>query len=94
MDAIDLTQGALREGSLKGKTILITGGGTGLGRSMGAYFLKLGANIIIVSRKLAVLEQAAKEMEEETGGRVLPLACDIRNSDDVEKVIQQGLTHF
>ena len=65
MDTIDLTQGALREGSLKGKTILITGGGTGLGKSMGTYFLKLGANLIIVSRKLAVLEEAAKEMEKQ-----------------------------
>src|SRR5690554_778669 len=91
---IDLAQGALREGSLKGKTILITGGGTGLGRSMGTYFLKLGANLIIVSRKLDILEKAAKEMEAEAGGKVLPLACDIRNSEDVERVIQEGLDHF
>lgn len=94
MNTIDLRQGALREGSLKGKTILITGGGTGLGRSMGTYFLKLGANLIIISRKLAVLEEAAKEMEAETGGKVLPLACDIRNIEDVEKVIQEGLAHY
>lgn len=94
MDAIDLSQGALREGSLKGKTILITGGGTGLGRSMGTYFLNLGANLIIISRKLEVLEQAAKEMEAETGGTVLPLACDIRNIKEVESAIQKGMTHF
>lgn len=94
MNAIDLKQGALREGSLKGKTILITGGGTGLGRSMGTYFLKLGANLIIISRKLDVLREAAKEMERETGGKVLPLACDIRNIEEVEKVIQEGLAHF
>lgn len=94
MNAVDLSQGALREGSLKGKTILITGGGTGLGRSMGTYFLKLGANLIIISRKLAVLEQAAKEMEAKTGGKVLPLACDIRNNEDVEKVIEEGLAYF
>jgi NAD(P)-dependent dehydrogenase (short-subunit alcohol dehydrogenase family) len=94
MNAIDLKQGALREGSLKGKTILITGGGTGLGRSMGTYFLKLGANLIIISRKLDVLQEAAKEMEQETGGKVLPLACDIRNIEEVEKVIQEGLAHF
>lgn len=94
MNTLDLTQGALREGSLKGKTILITGGGTGLGRSMGTYFLKLGANLIIVSRKLDILEKAAREMEAEAGGKVLPLACDIRNSEDVERVIQDGLDHF
>lgn len=94
MNAIDLKQGALREGSLKGKTVLITGGGTGLGRSMGTYFLKLGANLIIISRKLDVLKEAAKEMEQETGGKVLPMACDIRNSEEVEKVIQEGLVHY
>lgn len=94
MGTIDLKQGALREGSLKGKTILITGGGTGLGRSMGTYFLKLGANLVIISRKLDVLQEAAKEMEQETGGKVLPLACDIRNIEDVEKVIQEGLAHY
>ena len=94
MNAIDLKQGALREGSLKGKTILITGGGTGLGRSMGIYFLKLGANLIIISRKLDVLQEAAKEMEQETGGKVLPLACDIRNIEEVEKVVQEGLARY
>jgi NAD(P)-dependent dehydrogenase (short-subunit alcohol dehydrogenase family) len=95
MDTIDLFQGALRHGSLKGKTFLITGGGTGLGRSMGTYFLTLGANLIIISRKQDVLEQAAQEMEAEaSGGKVLPLVCDIRNIEDVEKVVQKGLTYF
>jgi NAD(P)-dependent dehydrogenase (short-subunit alcohol dehydrogenase family) len=61
---------------------------------MGTYFLKLGANLIIISRKLDVLREAAKEMERETGGKVLPLACDIRNIEEVEKVIQEGLAHF
>src|SRR5690606_38458308 len=73
---------------------LITGGGTGLGRSMGTYFLTLGANLIIISRKQDVLEQAAQEMEAETGGKVFPLVCDIRNMEDVEKVVQKGLRHF
>lgn len=94
MNTVDLKQGALREDSLKGKTILITGGGTGLGRSMGTYFLKLGANLIIVSRKLDVLQVAAKEMEAETGGKVLALACDVRNIEDVERVIKEGIAHY
>src|SRR3546814_989280 len=63
------SQGALRDDSLKGKTIVITGGGTGLGRAMGTYFLKLGANLVITSRKLDVLQETAKELEAETGGR-------------------------
>ena len=42
--------GMLKENTLKEKVILITGGGTGLGKSMGAYFMELGANLIITSR--------------------------------------------
>jgi len=87
-------EGMLREGALKGKTILVTGGGTGLGKSMGQYFLKLGANLIITSRKLDVLEGTAKEMESETGGKVLPLACDVREIDQVEKMFTDAVAHF
>jgi NAD(P)-dependent dehydrogenase (short-subunit alcohol dehydrogenase family) len=78
----------LKENALKGKTILVTGGGTGLGRAMGKYFLQLGANLVIASRKLDVLQKAALELEAETGGKVLALACDVRNYEEVEKVIQ------
>ena len=87
-------QGALREDSLKGKTIVITGGGTGLGRAMGTYFLKLGANLVITSRKLDVLQETAKELENETGGNVLPVACDVRNYEEVENLLKESLTRF
>ena len=46
----------LKEGALQGKTVIVTGGGTGLGRSMVKYFLELGANAVICSRKMDVLE--------------------------------------
>ena len=49
--------GMLKEGSLQDKVILITGGGTGLGKSMGKYFMELGANLIITSRKQHVLDE-------------------------------------
>ena len=84
----------LRDDALKGKTIIITGGGTGLGRAMGTYFLKLGANLVISSRKLDVLEKTASEMETETGGKVLAIACDVRNYDEVEKMLQQSIDTF
>lgn len=77
-------EGMLRDGALKGKNILITGGGTGLGRSMGEYFLRLGANLVITSRKLDVLQETAKEMMEKNGGKVIPVACDVREIDQVE----------
>ncbi|EOZ95804.1 2,4-dienoyl-CoA reductase [Indibacter alkaliphilus LW1] len=87
-------EGMLREGALKGKTILVTGGGTGLGRSMGIYFLELGANLVITSRKLEVLEKAAQEMEKETGGSVLAVACDVRDADQVENVYNKSIEKF
>ncbi|WP_373494484.1 SDR family oxidoreductase [Aquiflexum sp.] len=87
-------EGMLRDGALKGKTILVTGGGTGLGKSMGLYFLKLGANLVITSRKLDVLQETAKEMESETDGKVLPLACDVREIDQVEKMFADAVTHL
>ncbi|QCK14722.1 SDR family oxidoreductase [Mangrovivirga cuniculi] len=88
------TEGMLKEDALKGKTIVVTGGGTGLGRSMGKYFLELGANLVITSRKLDVLKESAKELEDETGGKVLPLSCDIRDYEQIEKVINDTLDHF
>jgi NAD(P)-dependent dehydrogenase (short-subunit alcohol dehydrogenase family) len=79
-------EGMLKEGTLKGKNILITGGGTGLGRSMGEYFLELGANLVITSRKIEVLQETAKEMMSQKGGKVVALACDVRDIDQVEEM--------
>lgn len=84
----------LREDALKGKTIVITGGGTGLGKAMGIYFLKLGANLVITSRKQEVLQKTADELEEKTGGKVLAVACDVREVVQVENVLTQTLEHF
>lgn len=91
---MNYTEGMLREGSLKGKNILITGGGTGLGRAMGEYFLELGANLVITSRKLEVLEETAKEMMAKSGGKVLPLACDVRDIAQVEAMWAQCIAAF
>jgi NAD(P)-dependent dehydrogenase (short-subunit alcohol dehydrogenase family) len=87
-------QPMLKEGSLKGKTIIVTGGGTGLGRSMSKYFLELGANVVITSRKMDVLETTAAELEKETGGKVLPIACDVRNYDEIVNVIKTTKDKF
>jgi NAD(P)-dependent dehydrogenase (short-subunit alcohol dehydrogenase family) len=87
-------QGMLRDDALKGKTIIITGGGTGLGRAMGTYFLRLGANVVISSRKLDILKKAAGEMMAETGGKVISVACDVRKYDEVENMLQQAVATF
>jgi NAD(P)-dependent dehydrogenase (short-subunit alcohol dehydrogenase family) len=87
-------QPMLRDGALKGKTIVITGGGTGLGRSMGKYFLELGANLVIASRKKDILDKAAAELEAETGGKVLAVVCDARNYLEVENVLKEAVSTF
>jgi NAD(P)-dependent dehydrogenase (short-subunit alcohol dehydrogenase family) len=92
--ALNGTTGMLRDEALKGKTVIITGGGTGLGKAMGAYFLKLGANLVITSRKLDVLQQTAAEMEAETGGKVMAIMCDVRKYDEVKKMLQQSIKAF
>jgi NAD(P)-dependent dehydrogenase (short-subunit alcohol dehydrogenase family) len=91
---MNYTEGMLREGSLKGKNILITGGGTGLGRAMGEYFLELGANLVITSRKLEVLEETAKEMMAKSGGKVIPVVCDVREIDQVEAMWARCIAEF
>jgi NAD(P)-dependent dehydrogenase (short-subunit alcohol dehydrogenase family) len=91
---MNYTEGMLREGSLKGKNILITGGGTGLGRAMGEYFLELGANLVITSRKLEVLEETAKEMMSKSGGKVIPVVCDVRDIEQVEAMWAKCIAAF
>ncbi len=84
----------LRPDALKGRTIVITGGGTGLGRSMALSFLQLGANVCITSRKLETLEKTANELIAETGGMVLPVACDVRNHLEVDKLVAAVIERF
>ena len=78
---------------LKGKTIIITGGGTGLGKSMGAYFMELGADLIITSRKQEVLDKTAEEFSKYTG-EVFPITGDVRDHKDVKNVIDKSLERF
>ena len=90
----------LRDNALSGKTIVVTGGGTGLGRAMGTYFLKLGANVVITSRKMDVLLKTAAEMEQEAaasnkgGAKVLAVQCDVRKPEEVDEVLRKTLETF
>ena len=84
----------LKENSLNGKTIIVTGGGSGLGKSMSEYLLTLGANIVITSRREDLLKKVADDMMKEFGGKVLPIACDVRDPDMVSKVINDSFSKF
>ncbi|QEK52885.1 SDR family oxidoreductase [Pedobacter aquae] len=87
-------QPMLRDNALEGKTFVVTGGGTGLGKAMSTYLLELGAQVVITSRKLEVLQKTAQELEAKTGGKVLPLACDVRNAEQVDEVLAASLAAF
>jgi NAD(P)-dependent dehydrogenase (short-subunit alcohol dehydrogenase family) len=91
---MNYNQKMLRDNALKGKTIVVTGGGSGLGKSMATYFLELGANVVITSRNLEKLQATAKEMENATGGKVLAVACDVRNYDEVEAMVKASVSEF
>jgi NAD(P)-dependent dehydrogenase (short-subunit alcohol dehydrogenase family) len=87
-------EGMLKAGSLKDKTIIITGGGTGLGRSVGKYCLELGANLVITSRKKEVIDKTANELIEETGGKVVAVPADVRSYEAIENVLKKAQERF
>lgn len=91
---IKYTDPMFKANELAGKTIIVTGGGTGLGRSMTTYFLTLGANVVICSRKDEVIQQTAKELKDETGGNILAVACDVRKPLEVDEVLKQAIAEF
>jgi NAD(P)-dependent dehydrogenase (short-subunit alcohol dehydrogenase family) len=77
----------LQPGSLKDKRIVVTGGGTGLGKSMTDCFLRLGASVMICSRKEDVLKQAVEELRAQTNGDVNYTVCDVRDYSQVEAML-------
>jgi NAD(P)-dependent dehydrogenase (short-subunit alcohol dehydrogenase family) len=78
-----------KEGVLKGKNILVTGGGTGLGREIAAKYLALGADLWICGRRGAVLEQTAQELTKSSGGKVRTHSVDIRDAAAVDAMVQR-----
>ena len=87
-------KGMLKENSLENKVILVTGGGSGLGKSMVKYFLELGANVIITSRREELLKEVAKDFNKKFKTEVFPIACDVRKIEEVEKVIEESFNKF
>ncbi|BFT69266.1 SDR family oxidoreductase [Paenibacillus sp. P36] len=75
---------------LKDKVILITGGGTGLGRAMGERFLELGAQLAITSRREEVLAKAASEMD----GDVFYKSCDVRDPQQIAEMVSAVEQHY
>ena len=78
---------------LNDKSIIVTGGGTGLGKSMALRFAELGADLVITSRRKEVIEKTAEELREQ-GGKVLAIACDVRDPDQVNDMVSQTVNEF
>ncbi len=86
--------GMMVPNALSNKVIVITGGGTGLGKAMTEYFMTLGAKVVITSRKADVLEETAKELREKTNGEILTVPCDVREYSQIEALLQKSIEHF
>ena len=86
-----------KENILKGKRILVTGGGTGLGREMSEHYVKHGAELVICGRRESVLVETANEFKDKYGANVRYQPLDIRSPQDVEDFIdtifQEGPLH-
>ena len=79
---------------LADKVVLVTGGGTGLGRSMTQRFLELGAKVAITSRRIDMLEEEAEKLTQETGNEVFAAQVDVRDPELVTKMLDEVEGHF
>lgn len=87
-------QPMLPDGALKDKSIIVTGGGSGLGLAMTKCFLQLGANVTITSRSEDRLTGAAAKLREETGNEPHIVGCDVRESEQVEALLASAVAKF
>ena len=86
-----------KDNILQGKKILVTGGGTGLGKEMSEHYLQHGADVVICGRRESVLAETAEEFKEKYGSTVRYQALDIRSAQDVDyfidTIFQEGPLH-
>src|SRR5690606_42132009 len=80
-------QSVLKEGLFQNKTIIVTGGGSGIGRCTAHELASLGAQVVLIGRKPEKLEKVLNEIQED-GGKASAFACDIREEDKVKEVVK------
>lgn len=84
-DAVDTA--AVAAPPVRPRTVVVTGGGTGIGRSIAARFAEAGDEVVIVGRRREVLRSAARELTAAHGRRITPVVCDLADPDDVESAL-------
>jgi NAD(P)-dependent dehydrogenase (short-subunit alcohol dehydrogenase family) len=84
---------ALRPGTFDGTCVVVTGGGTGLGKAIATEFARLGADVVVASRKDEHLD-AGRQAVEAVGARALAVPCDIRDADSVAELFDRAIEAF
>jgi len=84
----------LPERTFEKQTVLITGGGTGLGLETAHRFASMGANLVLASRKSEHLEPAAAQLRERHGAEVLPVVTDVRRPGSVRSMVEAAVERF
>jgi NAD(P)-dependent dehydrogenase (short-subunit alcohol dehydrogenase family) len=84
---------ALRPGTFDGTCVVVTGGGTGLGKAIATEFARLGADVVVASRKDEHLD-AGRQAVEAVGARALAVPCDIRDADSVAELFDRATEAF
>lgn len=79
---------------LKGNVAVVTGASTGLGLQMAKAFASQGANLVLLARRMNLLEENARAITEEFGVEVLPFACDITKTEMVEAAVKATMERF
>lgn len=79
---------------MQGKVIIVTGGSSGMGKYMAKRFVADGAHVVITGRRIEALEETKKEIETPTGGKVLPIAMDVRDPELVAEMVKRTDAEF
>lgn len=77
-----------------GKVVAITGASSGLGKQMAEGYAQQGANLVLMARRVERLEESAKEWSAKYGVDVLPVACDVTNTDSINAAVKAVKEHF
>lgn len=79
--------------SMEGKTVIVTGGGTGLGKAMALALADVGANIVVAARRLELIEETAQEVRA-SGGKAIAISTDVTDSNQISFLVETTKSTF